>query len=113
MSQTITAAPTVTVTPLTERVVAASQTAQDLVDAAEKSPVVKADLQSLFASYSHNPLVMGLVPIVGGLLTQEHITVDSTLLTVVIGLAVTIVGYFYQWIAMKLNQPLPSPGTPK
>ena len=102
MSQTTQTA----VAPATEHVVAAAQTAQDLLDAAEKSPTVKADFQSMFASYSHNPIVMGLVPIIGGLLTQEHITVDSTLLTVSIGLAVTGLGYAWQWASMKFNKPV-------
>src|SRR5579859_1083386 len=101
MSETTT--PTVIVAPETQHVVATAQVAQDLMDAAEQSPVVKADFESMFATYSHNPIVMGLVPIVGGLLTQQHVTVDSTLLTVAIGLAVTGAGYLYQWVAMRFK----------
>ena len=94
-----------TVTTPADRAVALSQTAQDLATAAEQSPAVKADLQALFDSYSHNPLVAGLASIAGIMLAQQHINVDSTLLTVGIGLLVTAVGYAYQWASMKFRKP--------
>jgi hypothetical protein len=82
-----------------------AQTAIDLVQSADNNPVIKADLQTLFDSYSHNPIVMGLVPVLAGFLTQEKITVDSTLLTVAVGAAVTGAGYLYQYISMKMRKP--------
>ena len=105
MSQTI--VPTVIVSPQTERVVAISRTAQDLMDAAEQSPAVKSDLQAMFVSYSHNPIVAALASVAGILLAQQHVTVDSTALTVVIGLAVAGCGYGWQFVSMKMSKPAP------
>lgn len=92
-----------TLTPQTDHVVAASQTAADLLNAAEQSPAVKADLQSMFDSYSHNPLIAGLASVAGIMLAQQHISLDSTALTVLIGLGVTGIGYAYQWLSMKTS----------
>jgi len=103
---------TTTPTTMTDVAVNVSHTAKDLLDAAEASPVVKADLETLFDSYSHNPVVAGLASIAGIMLAQEHITVDSTLLTVVIGLVVTGVGYGYQWLSMKMRKPVTQGTTP-
>jgi predicted acyltransferase len=96
----------------TDRVVKAAQSAADLATSAEQIPAVKAELQTLFDSYSHSPIVAGLVPVVAGFLTQEHVTVDSTLLTVGIGLVVTGIGYAWQWLSMKINKPVATPAAP-
>lgn len=94
-----------TVTPATTTAISASQTATDLLNAAEQNPVVKADLQSLFDSYSHSAAITGGALIAGALLAQRGITVDNTLLTVVIGLVSSGVIYGAQWVAMKFSKP--------
>ena len=102
-----------TTAPATTRAVASAQTAQDLVVAAEQNPQVKADLQSLFDSYSHNPVIAGLASVAGIILAQQHVNVDSMLLTIAIGLAVTALGYLWQFVAMKLNKTAMPPPPPK
>lgn len=89
----------------TDTAVAVSKTGMDLFNQAEANPVVKADLQSLFDSYSHSPIIAGLVPVVAGLLAQKQITVGNQLLTIGIGVAVTAIGYAWQWASMKINKP--------
>ena len=94
---------TITTPSPTDRAVAVSATVQNLVNAAEQDPTVKADLQTAFDSYSHNPVIAGLASIAGIMLAQQHISVDSTVLTVVIGVIVTGLGYGWQWASMKLK----------
>ena len=102
---TTTLTPAVPVSPSTNAAVSVSRTAGDLFNAAEQNPVVKADLQTMFDSYSHNPIIAGIVSLVGIELTQHNLTVDTQLLTIGVGLAVTFVGYAWQWISMKMNKP--------
>lgn len=77
-----------------------------LAAAAEQNPVVKADLQAQFDSYSHSPVIVAAASVVGMMLTRQNITVDNTLLTVVVGLVVTGLGYAWQWASMKFNKPV-------
>ncbi len=95
------------ISPSTNTAVATAQSAIDLATKAELNPVVKADLQTLFDSYSHNPVVGGVVTIAGVLLAQHNITIDNTLLTVAIGVVVTGVGYAWQWASMRMRKPTP------
>lgn len=92
-----------TTSPASDRAVAVSATVQNLVTAAEADPVIKADLQTAFDSYSHNPVIAGLASVAGIMLAQQHVSVDSTALTVVIGVVVTGAGYGWQWASMKLK----------
>lgn len=94
---------TVTPTSRTDRAVAVATTVRTLMNAAEQDPTIKADLQTAFDSYSHNPVIAGLASIAGIMLAQQHINVDSTILTVVIGVVVTGIGYGWQWASMKMK----------
>lgn len=105
MSTTVTTIATPIAT-VTNDAVNASTGLITLATAAEQNPVVKADLQAQFDSYSHSPVIVALASVAGMLLTQRNITVDNTLLTVVVGLVVTGMGYGWQWISMKLNKPV-------
>ena len=94
-----------TPTPVTDTAVSQSASLTGLVAAAEDDPTVMSALQKQFDSYSHNPLIAGITSIAGVMLTRQHITVDNTVLTVAVGIAVTVAGYLYQMISMKLNKP--------
>ena len=102
MSATITTTPT----PTTDRALAAATTLATLAATAEENPVVKADLQKQFDSYSHSPLIMAVASVAGMMLTRQNITVDNTLLTVLVGAAVTAIGYAWQWASIKFNKPV-------
>lgn len=106
MSQTTTD----TTKPSTNSAVAVSNNLAALANAAEANPIVKADLQAQFDSYSHSPLITGVASIVGMELTRQQITVDNTLLTVGVGLVVTGIGYAWQWVSMKMRKPATAGG---
>lgn len=97
-----------TVAPATDKAVSTANDLINLAVKAEQVPEVKADLQAQFDTYSHNPIIMGVVTIIGVILTRQNITVDNTLLTVAVGLVATGVGYAWQWISMKIRKPVPA-----
>jgi hypothetical protein len=106
MSSTVSTSPSIPIDPKTNSAVDAANGLVKLVVAAEAEPVVKADLEAQFDSYSHSPLIVGLTSIAGMMLTREHVTVDNTLLTVLVGAVVTGIGYAWQWASMRMRKPV-------
>jgi hypothetical protein len=111
MSATTTPQPSVT--PTTDRAVSAANSLISLAQRAEQAPIVKSDLQAMFDSYSHSsaaPLILSLATVSGAWLAGHNIVADNMLLVVVIGSALTGIGYVWQWAAMKLTKPvMPTP----
>lgn len=99
-----------TLTPSTDQAVNAANSAIGLAEAAETNPVVKADLQTLFDSYTHaGSIVPGIAALVGMALAQHGITADNFVLTIAVGLAVTGISYVAQWASMKTRKPVVLP----
>lgn len=104
----------VEVTPKTNRIIQVANGANELFVAAENNPEVKKDLQMLFDSVSKGGaispgLLAYLVTVIGTSLQQHGVTVDSQLLGILIGGAVTGVSFLWQVIAIRLQKPAAKP----
>jgi hypothetical protein len=106
----VTPTPAAPVAPATNTIVRVANDANDLYNAAEQDPTAKADLETLFDSISHggaiSPGLMAyLVTAIGADLQQHGITLDSQLLSLLIGVLVSAVSYLWQWLMIKINKP--------
>lgn len=106
MSQSVPAVEALAVAAATTEAVKDATTFVALANAAEANPVVKADLQAQYDSYSHSVPIVAIAGVAGMYLAQHNLTVDNTLLTVAVGLAVTGIGYAWQWVSMKVRKPV-------
>lgn len=96
-------------TPITDRAVTVAIGVAGLAEQAETIPIVKTTLERQFDSISHSssfPLIASIAAVIGMALSQKGITVDTQLLTVAVGLALSGAGYVWQWAMIRWNKPV-------
>ena len=101
----ITMPPPPTTTPATDTAIRDSQSRIDLVQEALANPAVAKVLDAVFGQISHSPAAQALALFLGLLATQEHLTVDTSLLQLMAAILLAGVGYGWQivskWLAKR------------
>jgi hypothetical protein len=92
-------------TPVTDAAISETQGAIELAERADANPEIARVLDAYFGQISHTPAAQGLALFLGLLATQQHLTVDQSLLSLAAAVLLTGFGYGWQivskWLAKR------------